>query len=340
VAALDGVTFHAKLGSQGDRVRRLVRLAGVIAPHVGAGEVVAERAALLAKADLTSGMVGEFPELQGVMGGYYARHDGEPDEVADAVRDHYAPKGPGDAVPSAPVSIAVALADKLDQLASFFGIGEKPTGSGDPYALRRAALGIIRIVRENALPVDLRDLVAAAGAADVEEVVGFLAERLRVQLRAEGARHDVLNAVLGTGLDGDFGRLLARTDAVAEMLGTEDGVNLLAAARRAANILRIEEKKDGPHDGTVDGGLLTAPEEVALAAALGSAEPVVAAAISSEKFTEAMASLAGLRPALDAFFEQVTVNDSRPELRRNRLALLGRVRAAMGLAADFSRIEG
>ena len=217
VAALDGVTFQAELGSQGDRTRRLVRLAGVVAPLVGADKALAERAALLAKADLTTGMVGEFPELQGVMGGYYAQHDGEDARVAVAVREHYAPKGAGDSVPSAPVSVALALADKLDQLAAFFSIGQKPTGSGDPYALRRAAIGVIRIMRENGVRVALRPvLVHAANGLTVapamlaDDVLAFIVERLRVQMRGEGARHDVLSAVFATSGDDDLIRALAR----------------------------------------------------------------------------------------------------------------------------------
>jgi glycyl-tRNA synthetase beta chain len=345
VAALDKVTFHAKLGSQGDRVRRLVRLAGVLAAFTGADRAQAERAALLAKADLTTGLVGEFPEVQGIMGGYYARHDGEDPVVADAIADHYAPKGPGDAVPRNPVGLAAAMADKLDQLAGFFAIGEKPTGSGDPYALRRAALGVIRIIRERGLRLPLRALIAAAGAGqptdlDVEDVLGFLIERLRVQLRTEGARYDVLNAVLGTALDDDLTRLLARTGAVAAMLATEDGANLLAGYKRAANILRIEEKKDGPHDRAVDTALLEAAEEIALAAALDRAEPAVTQRLESEEFGPAMAEFAALRPQLDAFFTGVTVNDPRAAIRLNRLALLARVRAVMGRVADFARIEG
>jgi glycyl-tRNA synthetase beta chain len=383
VPALDHVTFEARLGSQGERVRRLVRLAGTIAPLVGADPDLAERAALLAKADLTTGMVGEFPELQGVMGRYYALHDGEHPEVADAIRDHYAPKGPADAVPRAAVSVAVALADKIDTLAAFFAVGEKPSGSGDPFALRRAALGIIRIIRDNRLRIALRRVTERAadhvfaGLLEnlrrtavhevedferttgvevelqhsapltlplrrdlVEEVVAFLAERLRVQLRAEGARHDVLAAVLATGIDDDLVRLLARADAVAALLGTEDGANLLAGYRRAANILRIEERKDGPHDGPVDPALLRQPEEAALAAGLGRIEAEVEHLIRAENFAGAMELLAALRHDLDAFFDRVTVNDPRPEIRRNRLRLLARVRAAMHLAADFSRLEG
>ena len=345
VAALDGITFHAKLGTQGARVARLVKLAEALAPLVGADPGLARRAARLAKADLTTGMVGEFPELQGVMGGYYATHDDEPAAVAAAVRDHYLPKGPGDGLPANPVGVAVALADKLDQIVSFFAVGEKPTGSGDPFALRRAALGVIRILREGGLRIGLRDATAtAAGAANapvVGEVLDFLIDRLRVQLRAEGARHDVLNAVLGAGADDDIVRILARTEAVGAFLGTEAGANLLAAYRRAANILRIEAKKDGrePHE-AIDPALLEEEAERDLARAIGEVGPAVAAAVAHEKFTDAMASLAGLRGPVDRFFEAILVNADRPELRQNRLRLLFHLRAAMNMAADFSRIEG
>ena len=346
VPALDKVTFHAKLGSQGARVARLTHLAREIAPLVGADSELAGRAAMLAKADLTTGMVAEFPELQGVMGGYYARHDNEDPSVADAVRDHYAPKGPADPAPSAPVTIAVALADKLDQLSAFFAIGEVPTGSGDPFALRRAALGVIRIVRENRLRLPLSQVFILAklsgllGSIPVDALLAFLADRLRVQLRAEGARHDVLSAVFAAGADDDIVRLLARTDAVASFLSTPDGADLLSASRRAANILRIEDKRDGPHAGAVDPDLLVQPEERALAAALDLAEPSVQDSIDAERYAGAMHALAALRPPLDAFFDQVTVNAPDPALRRNRLRLLARVGAAMGRAADFSRIEG
>ncbi|HKM63583.1 MAG TPA: glycine--tRNA ligase subunit beta [Acidisphaera sp.] len=340
VPTLGAVTFHARLGSQGDRVSRLVRLAGEIAPLVGADFHLAERAAALAKADLVSFMVGEFPELQGVMGRYYALHDGEPAEVAEAVRDHYAPKGPADAVPTAPVSIAVALADKLDQLAQFFNADEKPTGSGDPYALRRAALGVLRIARENGLRLRLRALLLAAGANDPDDLLGFLAERMRVQLRAEGARHDVLDAVFAAGNDDDVVRLLARTTAIATLLGSEDGANLLTAYRRAANILRIEERKDGAYEPTPDAALFTQSEERTLSEALSSAEPLIAARLETEDFTGAMSAMATLRSPLDAFFDRVTVNAPEPGLRRNRLALLARVRAVIDRVADFSKIEG
>ncbi|MBN8874857.1 MAG: glycine--tRNA ligase subunit beta [Rhodospirillales bacterium] len=348
VPLLDGVTFHAKLGSQGDRVVRLKRLAGIIAPQLGAGEALAERGAELAKADLVTGMVGEFPELQGVMGGYYALHDGEDPLVADAIRDHYAPKGPSDAVPTAPVSIAVALADKLDQLVGFFAIGERPTGAGDPYALRRAALGIIRIIRENRLRLELLPLIEAAGEAfrhrGIEPVpptdlLDFLAERLRVQLRTEGARHDVLAAVFAAGADDDLTRLLARTDAVTGFLATEDGANLLTAYRRAANILRIEERKDGPFDTAPDPALLREPAELDLDHAIRQGN-VVSALLDREDFAGAMGTMAGLRAPLDGFFTHVTVNAPEPDLRRNRLRLLNQVRSTMDRVADFSRIEG
>jgi glycyl-tRNA synthetase beta chain len=407
VPALDGVTFHAKLGSQGARVARIVALARRIAPHVGADPDLAARAALLAKADLTTGMVGEFPELQGVMGGYYARHDGEDARVADAVRDHYSPKGPSDPVSSEPVAVSVALADKLDQLTAFFLAGEVPTGSGDPFALRRAALGVIRLIRENRLRVELGPLMLdqaaraftqryhqaihgtlediqqlrekgfrsdAVDAFEIavtssvipdnpdypkdqtgvglhpryvhitrqvrDDVLRFLIDRLRVQLRAEGARHDVLAAVFAAGGDDDLTRLLARTDAVAAFLATADGRDLLAASRRAANILRIEDKRDGPHAGAVDPALLQQAEERALAAALDSAEPLVQCSIEGERYADGMTALASLRPTLDAFFDEVTVNAPDPALRRNRLRLLARVPLAMGRAADFSQIEG
>jgi glycyl-tRNA synthetase beta chain len=345
VGALDTITFHAKLGSQGARVRRLGFLARRIAPLVGADPADAERAALLAKADLTTGMVGEFPELQGVMGSYYAAHDGEPPQVAAAIRDHYAPKGPTDPVPTAPVSIAVAVADKVDQLAGFFAVGEIPTGSGDPYALRRAALGLIRIIRENSLRLNLLKLFNEAQVELPAPVPGhalldFIADRLRVQLRAEGKRHDVLAAVFAAGADDDIIRLLARADAVARFLDTPDGADLLGAARRAANILRIEDKKDGPHRGDIDPDLLTLPQEQALDAALAHAEAQTATLLKQEKFAAAMGELARLRPILDAFFERVTVNAPDPELRENRLRLLAHVGAAMDRTADFSRIEG
>jgi glycyl-tRNA synthetase beta chain len=346
VPALDGVTFHAKLGTQGARVARLCRLAARIAPLVGADPDLAARAALLAKADLTSGMVGEFPELQGVMGRYYALHDGEASAVADAVRDHYAPKGPSEPVPVAPVSVTVALADKLDLLAGFFAIGERPSGSGDPYALRRAAPGVIRIIRENGLRLSLDALitVAAAGqpeAVPAEDLRDFIIDRLRVQMRADGARHDVLAAIFQAAADDDIVRLLARTQAVSDLLGSDDGRDLLAGHRRAANILRIEEKKDGPFNQTVSAALLEQDAERALSAGIDEVGPGVDKALEKEDFRAAMTELARLRAPLDDFFAKVTVNvDDNVALRRNRLFLLDRVRTTMDRVADFSKIEG
>ena len=378
--ALDRVTFHAKLGTQGERAQRIAHLARAIAESIGTDAAKAERAGLLAKADLVSGMVGEFPELQGTMGGYYAAHDGEDADIAAAVRDHYAPRGAGDAVPDAKISIAVALADKIDQLAGFFAVGEKPTGSGDPFALRRAALGVIRLIRENGVRLALtpllvdaaqeaglsiariRSLHAAAEGPDAAgvaamarsvgpelvegwrrvaaEVLAFIADRLRVQLRADGARHDILAAVFAAGADDDLVRVLARTDAVAAFVATAEGANLLAAYRRAANILRIEDRKDGPHAGAIDTALLREPAETALAAALDAAEPAARAGLAAEDYPVAMTALAALRGPVDAFFNDVMVNAPEPELRRNRLRLLNRLRAAMDTVADFSQIEG
>ena len=345
VAALEPIIFHAKVGSQGARARRLARLARHIAPLLGADADEAERAALLAKADLTTGMVGEFPELQGVVGGYYASDNGENPAVAAAIAEHYAPKGPADPVPTAPVSVAVALADKLDQLAAFFAVGEVPTGAGDPYALRRAALGVIRIIRENKLRLELLKLfheaeVELPAPVPTHALLEFIVDRLRVQLRGTGERHDVLAAVFATGINDDLLRLLARTDAVAAFLRTTDGLDLLAAARRATNILRIEDKKDGLHRGEIDIALLVLPEEQALDGALARTEAELATLLPLESFAAAMGELARLRPVLDAFFDKVTVNAPEPELRENRLRLLARVGAAMARAADFSRIEG
>jgi glycyl-tRNA synthetase beta chain len=346
VARLDGVVFHEALGSQGDRVRRLERLAATLAPRVGADPAAAIRAARLAKADLVTGMVGEFPELQGVMGRYYALHDGEPPAIADAIRDHYAPRGPSDLVPAQPVAVAAALADKLDQLAAFFAIGEAPTGSGDPFGLRRAALGVIRIILDprNALRLKLRDLLAAAGeglpaAVPLDALLGFIKERLFLQLRADGQRHDILRAVFTDPAEDDLVRLVARFEATAALIAGTHGADLLAAYRRAANILRIEEKKDGAFAGPPDAALLHLPEERHLAAVLDRSGPAIAAHLAAEEFGAAMAQMAALRDPLDAFFEKVTVNADEPELRRNRLRLLARVRDTMNLAADFSRIE-
>ncbi|GBR53480.1 glycine--tRNA ligase subunit beta [Gluconobacter sphaericus] len=347
VPALAAVTFHAKLGTQAERAERISKLAGTVAQAMGldgAQIAQAERAGLLAKADLTTGMVGEFPELQGVMGGYYAAHAGENEAVSRAVAEHYLPRGQSDETAKAPVSVAVTLADRLDLLAGFFAIGELPSGSGDPYALRRAALGIIRTIRDNGLRLDLTALFAQAAngrtGGELAKLPDFMAERLRVQLRSEGERHDVLAAILTRGLDGDLVRLLARTSALSEMIQTEDGRNLLAAAKRAANILRIEDKKDGPHTGAPDPLLYTQDEERALAAGLDQAVPTIETALKEERFTDAMQAIAALRPTLDRFFEAVTVNAPEPKVRANRLKLLSLFRETTALIADFGQIEG
>ena len=345
VPALDRVTFHAKLGSQGDRVRRLVPLAHAIAPMVGADPEQAARAALLAKADLVTGMVGEFPELQGVMGGYYARHDGEDAAVADAVRDHYAPKGASDPAPSAPVTVAVALADKIDQLVNLFAVGEHPTGSGDPFALRRAGLGVIRIIRENRLRLSLRDLLAKTGNANTGDahtgnVHSFLLERLRVQVRAEGARHDVLAAVLGIGADDDIVRVLDRTEAVARFVASDNGANLLAGYKRASNILEKEPPPRGSHFRAVNRELLREPAEIALASALENLNQTVFDLIDRESYQDALDKLASLRHPIDQFFVDVTVVTSDQDLTDNRLILLRHTIDLMNRPADFSLIQG
>ena len=338
--ALKQVVFHAKLGTQAERVERIVRLAGEIAKSVpGADEAAVAEAARLCKADLVTGMVGEFPELQGVMGRYYARGEKLPAAVADAIGDHYAPAGPNDRCPSAPVSIAVALADKLDALVSFWSIGEKPTGSRDPFALRRAALGVIRIIVENRLRLPLRPFVKA------DDLLAFFAERLKVQMREKGVRHDVVDAVLATGGEDDLVRLLARVEALQGFLGSEAGRNLLTAYGRAANIVRAEEKKDkglaAKIAGAPDAALLEQAEEKAVASALAEVESVVRPAVAAENFSGAMEAFARLRAPVDALFDKVTVNvTDKPELRLNRLKLLNQIRATMDAVADFSKIEG
>ena len=338
--ALKQVVFHAKLGTQAERVERIVRLAGEIAKSVpGADEAAVAEAARLCKADLVTGMVGEFPELQGVMGRYYARGEKLPAAVADAIGDHYAPAGPNDRCPSAPVSIAVALADKLDALVSFWSIGEKPTGSRDPFALRRAALGVIRIIVENRLRLPLRPFVKA------DDLLAFFAERLKVQMREKGVRHDVVDAVLAAGGEDDLVRLLARVEALQSFLGTEAGKNLLTAYGRAANIVRAEEKKDkglaAKIAGAPNAALLEQAEEKAVASALAEVESVVRPALAAEDFAGAMEAFARLRAPVDALFDKVTVNvTDKPELRLNRLKLLNQIRATMDAVADFSKIEG
>lgn len=396
---LKGVTFHARLGTMAERVDRIAALAREIAPLVGADADQAEQAARLAKGDLASGMVGEFPELQGIMGGYYARAD-HGDAIADAVRDHYKPQGPNDAVPTAPLTVAVALADKLDTLVGFFAIDEKPTGSKDPFALRRAALGVIRLVLENGVRLPLQDMAFIAGeylsgmrnleklpsyarAAGVREimlgkeeveadrdriadllasaensdwrhgaldyqagltqlgwdVLAFFADRLKVLLRDQGQRHDLVDAVFALG-DDDLVRIVRRVEALGTFLETEDGENLLAGYKRASNILRAEAKKGDLPEGNpvaLDGA---PPEETGLIAAVAKAGAEVDAALATEDFAAAMTALAALRAPVDAFFTAVMVNSDVPAERDNRLKLLGQVRTVMGRVADFGKVGG
>jgi glycyl-tRNA synthetase beta chain len=363
---LKDIVFHEKLGTLADKVERVARLARWLVEQgivKGADADQAERAARLAKADLVTGMVGEFPELQGVIGGYLARAQGEPDAIADAIRDHYKPVGQGDDVPTAPVTVAVSLADKLDTLRSFFAIDEKPTGSRDPFALRRAALGVIRLVTENAIR-----LAVAEG-----ELLAFFADRLKVQQREAGVRHDLIDAVFALGGEDDLVRLLARVKALQAFVETGDGADLLAAYKRAANILKKEKwdlprvmagrgEQGIPQTGEEDPLALVEepaiaaavaemakgssapgdapPEEAALTAALDAAGPRAASAVAAEDFAAAMAALASLRAPIDAFFEKVTVNDADGAVRARRLNLLARFRDAVHSVADFSKIEG
>ncbi len=335
---LDQIVFHEKLGTVADKVERVARLARWLVEEgivKGADADQAEQAARLAKADLVAGMVGEFPELQGVMGGYYARAEGLPDAVADAIRDHYKPVGQGDEVPTAPVTVAVSLADKLDTIISFFGIDEKPTGSKDPFALRRAALGAISLIFANSLRMNISSCAPAS-----KDFVDFFADRLKVQQREAGVRHDLIDAVFALGGEDDLVRLLARVKALQAFVETEDGANLLAGYRRAANILRAEAKKGT--EPTAFSGFSYQPDaaEAALARVLDAQLPVAEQAIVEERFEEAMTALSALRSTIDAFFDDVTVNDQDETKRATRLALLDKLRAAMQRVADFSKIEG
>jgi glycyl-tRNA synthetase beta chain len=344
---LGGIVFHEKLGKVADKVERVAKLArwlveeGVVK---GAKADQVERAARLAKADLVTGMVGEFPELQGVIGGYLADAQGEPKAVADAIRDHYKPVGQGDEVPTAPVTVAVALADKLDTIVGFFQVDEKPTGSKDPFALRRTALGILRLILENGLRAEMFDLITAAalpGAADAgRDLAGFLLERLKVQQREAGVRHDLIDAVAALRQSSDNWLIIRRVRALQEFVETGEGTNLLTAYKRAANILKKEKWEEGRQaPDPVRGDGLEA-EEAALIAALDKAEPKASAAVDKEDFTAAMAALASLRGPIDQFFDHVTVNDPDPAKRARRLNLLMRFRDAVNRVADFSKIEG
>ncbi|MCE4224483.1 glycine--tRNA ligase subunit beta [Methylobacterium sp. C25] len=385
LSKLDTIVFHEKLGTQGERVKRIAALAKELAPLVEADPTLAERAANLAKADLVTEMVGEFPELQGLMGRKYAALQGEPESVAAAIEEHYKPVGPSDRVPTDPVSIAVALADKLDTLVGFWAINEKPTGSKDPYALRRAALGVIRSLIERSLRLSLGGIVArqfaiaerrgspeSSSAGDeelgasgfhfsgvvetegqaansplaqrVSDLLAFFADRLKVYLRDQGARHDLIDAVFALPGQDDLLMVVRRVEALGQFLGTDDGKNLLAGVKRASNILRIEEKKDGrAYEAEPDAALIASsgqPEEQALAQALTVARADASAAVASEDFAGAMRVLSRLRAPVDAFFDKVTVNADDPAVRANRLALLNALRAATREVADFSRIEG
>jgi len=361
---LSTIAFKAELGSLGDKVERVAALARELAPKVGADPDLAERVARLAKADLVSEMVGEFPELQGVMGRYYALEAGEPAAVADAIRDHYKPQGPSDSVPTDPVGIAVALADKLDTLVGFWAIDEKPTGSKDPFALRRAALGVVRITLANDLRLGFQGILGMSDfefqnqkglqisdgpfvgltklSLDSLDLLSFFADRLKQHLRDEGQRHDLIDAVFALGED-DLVLITRRVEALGAFLDTEDGANLLAGYKRAANILKAEEKKgDLPADLSVNDALIAKgpAEEKALAKALSDVEAAIEGPLESENFTAAMAELAKLRSPVDEFFEAVMVNDEDSAVRANRLALLTKIRGTLHRVADFSRIDG
>src|SRR5580704_725720 len=345
------IVFHEKLGSQWERIERIERLAAELAPLVGADVERSRRAARLCKADLLTEAVGEFPELQGLMGKYYAEEQGEDEAVAHAIEDHYKPKGPDDLVPSDPVSVAIALADKIDTLVGFWAVDEKPTGSKDPYALRRAALGIITIVLDNA--IRLRTLPAVEFAVDglraieisrsllPSDLLSFFADRLKGQLREKGARHDLVDAVFALEGQDDLLLIVRRVEALGKFLDTEDGKNLLAGYKRATNIIRIEEKKDGhQYTGAPIVKLYDQSEEKALAQAIDAAKTEASRAVEVEDFEAAMRAMARLRPHVDTFFDKVTVNVEDKKVRENRLKLLNEIRAATRAVADFSKIEG
>jgi len=346
------IVFHEKLGTQAARIARIEKLAAEIAPLVGADAAKTARAAKLAKADLLTEVVGEFPEVQGLMGKYYALAQGEDVSVAAACEEHYKPQGPGDRVPTDPVSVAVALADKLDTLVGFWAIDEKPTGSKDPYALRRAALGVIRLITENSLRLSLLQVAGSALAglhvkSELDagklsaDLLSFFADRLKVQLREQGARHDLVDAVFALGGQDDLLMVVRRVEALGKFLETDDGKNLLAGTKRASNILAIEEKKDKrKFDGAPDAALYRLDEEKALAKAIGEVGSEAGAAVAKEDFAAAMHAMAKLRPAVDAFFDKVKVNDDDAAIRENRLKLMNEIRSATRAVADFSKIEG
>jgi glycyl-tRNA synthetase beta chain len=373
------IIFHEKLGTQAQRIERIERLAAELAPIVGADVEKARRAARLCKADLLTEVVGEFPELQGLMGKYLAEAQGEDEAVAHASEDHYKPRGPDDLVPADPVAVALALADKIDTLVGFWAIDEKPTGSKDPYALRRAALGVIRLILENGIRIRLTSIFEAhsnnvdrtaeqlahqrgmkaggdylvaivhvkvdwAGAQvrkNTVDLLAFFADRLKIQLREQGARHDLVDAVFALDDQDDLVLIVRRVEALGKFLDTEDGRNLLAGYKRATNIIRIEEKKDArEYVGRPDPQYYRQAEEWELARAIDAAGKEASAAVAHEDFAAAMLAMAKLRPHVDAFFDKVTVNVDDKPLRENRLRLLNEIRAATRAVADFSRIEG
>ncbi|WP_420411874.1 glycine--tRNA ligase subunit beta [Roseibium sp.] len=348
---LSDVKFHEKLGSVGERVQRLIALSAELAPLVGADAEKAKRGAELAKADLVSAMVFEFPELQGLMGRYYATAQGEDASVAIAVEEHYKPQGPSDSVPADPVAVSVALAEKLDLLAGFWAIDEKPTGSKDPYALRRAALGVIRIVLENNLRLKLGELILSAlnaqsaktdnAEALVADLLSFLADRLKVHLKDEGARHDLIDAVFALDDQDDLLMVVKRVEALGAFVSSDDGTNLLAGYKRAVNILKAEEKKDGkPVSGKPHADHLQEQAEIDLASAIDTARADAADAIREENFEGAMEALSKLRAPVDTFFGDILVNADDPVLRMNRLQLLSEIRDATHVVADFSKVAG
>lgn len=349
VSQLESIIFHAKLGTVRQKISRVVELCAAIAPFVpNADPALCARAALLAKADLSTEMVGEFADLQGLMGRYYAEHDGEDAAVAKAIEEHYSPLGPKDDCPSDPTSVVVALADKIDTLVGFFAIDEKPTGSKDPYALRRAALGVIRLVIENNLRLPLLDIFNQSNSLqdvseklDAEELLGFFADRLKVHLKEQNVRHDYIAAVFALGGVSDLVRLIAQVGALSSFLVSDDGANLLIAYRRAANILRIEEKKDGrSYNQDIDSALLTEEAEIALTMRLEDVTGLVSGSINHDEFEAAGIAAATLRKPVDDFFEKVTVNAEDPDIRANRLRLLSGIRNLLDKLADLSKIEG
>ena len=336
------VVFHAKLGTQGERIQRIAALSRTIAEAIGTDADLAERAAKIAKADLQTEVVGEFPELQGFMGARYAALQGEHVSVVAAVEDHYKPQGPSDSVPTELVAVSVALADKRDTLTGFWAIDEKPTGSKDPYALRRAALGVVRLVRENELALAIREITAGhlgITSEQTEDLIAFIIDRLKVALRDEGIGHDVVDASSSAG-QGDILRTVQAAEALSHLLKSDDGQNLLAGYRRAANILAAEEKKGTKVAGAVDASLFNQAEEGVLHDALTNAADKAHAAVKEGEFEAAMHALATLREPIDAFFDAVLVNAEDEKVRANRLALLQGVRSEISAITDLSKIEG